>query len=59
MARKEILKNKKLKYDEVKPVLIHNQNLGFKGNELYKIINKKLKRNVKRGHIFSRNNFYR
>jgi|TARA_B100001964_G_scaffold245387_1_gene332000 sialic acid synthase SpsE len=59
VARKDILKNKKLKYDDVKPVLIHNQNLGFKGNELYKIINKKLKRNVKRGHIFSRNNFYR
>ena len=58
VARRKILKNKKLKYNDIKPVLIGNQNLGFKGNELYKILNKKLKRNVKSGHIFSRNNFY-
>ena len=58
VSRKKILKYKKLKYGDIKPALIQNQNLGFKGNELNKILNKKLKRNIKFGHIFSKNDFY-
>ena len=53
VARKNIQKNKKIKHDDVKPVLIHNQNLGFKGNELHRILGKKIKKIIKLGHIFS------
>ena len=58
VARHELKKKQKISYRDIKPVLIHNQNLGFKGNELYKILNRRLKRKVKLGHIFSKNDFY-
>ena len=58
VARKIIKKGARLKYIDIKPALIKNQNLGYKGNELYNILNKKLKKDIKPGHIFSKNDFF-
>ena len=56
VARNNILSGKKLKLSDIKPALIYKKK-GLETNELFKILNKKIKKNLPKGHIFSFGDF--
>ena len=49
VARKDIKFNEKLSFDKVKPVITKNRKAIY-ANEIYSIINKRVKRNIKKGN---------
>ena len=49
VARRDIKLNEKLTFEKVKPVITKNKKAIY-ANEIYSIINKRVKRNIKKGH---------
>ena len=52
VARKDISANTSLNMSDLKSVLVY-ENKGFKTNKLNKLLGKKVKKNITKGHIFS------
>ncbi len=54
VARKKIIKGKKLNFKNIKPVLVYEK-YGLKTNEVFKVLNKKVKKNIEKGQIIKLN----
>ena len=56
VCRNNINKGSKFNYQNIKPALVY-KNKGLKTNEFFKVINKKVKKNLLKGHIIQKTDF--